>query len=71
MTIVKDVQKRHFAAEVAAIQEHGKEAAHRKFNRSGASLVKYLNLVVDGSGILRVGGRLKKSHLEDDAKNPT
>ena len=32
VTIVKDVQKCHFASEVAAIQENGVEIAHRKFN---------------------------------------
>ena len=52
MAIVKDVQRRHFAAEVAAIQKHGIEVAHRKFNRSSDAMV-------DGSGLLRVGGRLR------------
>ena len=58
VTIVKDVQKRHFAVEIEAIKEHGIDAAHRKFNRLSVLQVKYLNPVVDGSGLLRVGGRL-------------
>merc|ERR1712198_556269 len=70
VTIIKDVQKRHFASEVAAIQEKGVEVAHRGFNRSSSSPVKYLNPMVDGSGLLRVGGRLKKAMMVDDAKNP-
>merc|ERR1711872_189261 len=70
VTIVKDVQKRHFASEIAAIQEKGTEVAQRSFNRSGSSPVKYLNPMVDGNGILRVGGRLKKAAMVDDAKNP-
>jgi hypothetical protein len=70
VAIVKDVQKRHFASEVAAIQEKGAEVAQRSFNRSGSSPVKYLNPMVDGSGLLRVGGRLKKAAMVDDAKNP-
>ena len=70
VAIVKDVQKRHFAVEIEAIKEPGVDAAHRKFNRSSTSQVKYLNPVVDGNGLLRIGGRLRKSALEDDAKYP-
>merc|ERR1712198_102188 len=61
VTIIKDVQRRHFASEVAAIQEKGVEVAQRGFNRSSSSPVKYLNPMVDGSGLLRVGGCLKKA----------
>ena len=56
VAIIKDVQKRHFASEVAAIRERGVEVAQRSFNCSGSSPVKYLNPMVDGSGLLRVGG---------------
>ena len=70
VAVIKDVQKRHFAVEVEAIKKHGTHVAHKKFNRSHASQVKYLNPVVDGDGLLQVGCCLRKSTLEEDAKCP-
>ena len=70
VAVIKDVQKRHFVVEIKAIKKHGIHVAHRKFNRSSASQVKYLNPVVHGDSLLRVVGHLWKSTLEDDVKYP-
>merc|ERR1712240_882644 len=61
--IIKDVQKRHFEAEMQEIMKHGTVQAHKSFNRSSRSQVKYLNPVVDDDGVLRVGGRIGKSSM--------
>ena len=69
-TIVKDVQERHFGQEVRKIKECGTVQAPKLFNQSSWSHVKYLNPVVDGYGILHVGGRIGKSSLERHTRFP-
>ena len=66
--IIKDVQRRHFDAEMRKITEHGTIQTHKSFNRSSRSQVKYLNPMVDEDGVLHVGGRIGKSSMECHAK---
>ena len=50
------------------IMEHGTIQAHKSFNRSSWSQVKYLNPMVDEDGVWRVGGRVAKLSMECHAK---
>ena len=67
-TIVKDIQRHHFGSEMQKIMEHDTIQAHKSFNRSSRSQVKYLNPAVDADGVLRIGGRIGKSSMECHAK---
>ena len=50
------------------VRKCGTIQAQKSFNRSSRSQVKYLNLVDDEDGVLRVGGRVGKSSMECHAK---
>ena len=52
------------------VRKCGTIQAQKSFNRSSRSQVKYLNLVDDEDGVLRVGGRVGKSSMECHTKFP-
>ena len=62
ITILKLLQQRHFASEVSLLQ--------RKKELLRSSKIIKLNPWLDEDGLLRVGGRLKKSLLETSVKHP-
>ena len=61
--LVKMMQAKHFPEEVQALQEKKPIKRH--------SSLRSLDPFLDENGVIRVGGRLRKSVLPDDVKHPT
>ena len=69
MSLVKLVQQKHFREEykwLKLMKRKGSDSRglNRKFR------VSQLDLFIDESDVIRVGGRLQNSHISDDCKHP-
>ena len=69
ISILQSVQKRFFTEEVRVLSAKSEE------NNKARSLKKYSHVIkldpfMDNSGLIRVGGRLRRSVLDEDQKHP-
>ena len=67
--IIKMVQARKFAAEIKPLRPRD-FSSDGEGRLKGNSKISQLDPFLDEDGVLRVGGRLCKSYLNDDCKHP-
>ena len=66
--ILRSVQRRHFQQEVLSLSSCSEGQKSRPVRKS--SSIFRLNPMLDAEGLLRVGGRLRRSFLDDGLKHP-
>ena len=62
VVIIKSVQRQAFGEDIERIKRSGKV--------SRLSVLEKLSPIIDGEGILRVGGRLNQADLANEERNP-
>ena len=67
--IIKMVQARTFAAEIKSLRPRDC-SSDGQGRLKGNSKISQLDLFLDEDGVLRLGGRLRKSYLNDGCKHP-
>ena len=78
MEIIKHVQRNEFPSEIKSLQDVQEKVVYgsRKSDKEKKALFKrttslrMLDPVLDGDGVMRVGGRIRKANLPPTLKNP-
>ena len=78
LEIIRSLQREHFGNEIKVLQSlnlHGEflnrtPAKERNSSRKKTSFLYRLDSHLDADGVLRIGGRLRRTNLPDSVKHP-